>query len=84
MDQLTKVSLPYAQHWKDIGMLLGMDRALLAEIADKWSSNPEDCWEIVEMWSHENATQERLMACIRLVTGSQVYSEVNASIADSK
>ena len=80
VDQQT-ISLPYTTHWKDIGMLLGMDGALLNEIDDRYSSNPNDCWEIVEMWSNENATQEKLMACIRLVSGSQVYTEVISQAA---
>ena len=70
-DSITQIVLPYAMHWKEIGILLDVDSKQLEELEQ---TCPNDfircCKEMINKWLQRdrNASQRKLFASIKLAT----------------
>ena len=70
-DFIIQIVLPYAIHWKEIGILLDVDFKQL-EVLKKTFPNDfiRCCEEMINKWlqTDRNASQKKLFACIKLAT----------------
>ena len=70
-DSITQIVLPYAMHWKEIGILLDVDSEQLDELEQTCPNNfIRCCKEMINKWLQRdrNASQKKLFASIKLAT----------------